>query len=547
MLRRETLGLPRDPKSFLAYGIELVVIAIVYLAVSKVSLTLASINPSATPIWPTTGFALAAVLLRGYRVIPAIFAGALIVNATTAGSIATSLSIATGNTLESLIGAYLINRWSHGLATFDTPSGVARFTLIALFPSTFVSATVGVTSLTLAGFANPPDFFPVWMTWWMGDLAGALVITPAIVLWWRTARRSFQRQELIQSGLVYSSAIAVGLIAFSPLFEESPARASLAFLAALPLIWAALWRNRRDTAATALILSAFAVWGTLSNSGPFVRGNLNDSFLLLLAFMISVTVPSMALSAEVTVRKRHEEHVDFIMHELSHRSNNLLSIVQSMANQVARHTDSFQTFFPAFSTRLRAFAETHDLLVGGDWRGAPIRELVRVQLRPFHDLSDRSVEADGPDLTLGPKAAEQIGLGLHELATNAAKHGALSSPRGNVGIRWRLESHESGEEWLRITWKEVCDLRISPPEHLGFGMLVITKIVPASLQGTASLEFEPDGVRWVLLAPSSLVLIGANTDAPQAATEVMHLQRIFAERFPKAAASWERRSRVKSP
>src|SRR5437868_26220 len=258
MLRNKALDLPRDLRSSLAYVLELTIIGIIYLAVSKLSLTLASINPSATPIWPTTGIALATVLLRGYRVVPAIFIGALIVNATTAGSIYTSSGIAVGNTLESTLGAYLLDRWSCGAGTFDTPGGVARFTLISLFPSTFISATIGVGSLLLAGFVKVPDFLPVWMTWWMGDFAGALVIAPAIVLWSRTARPSFQPHELLQSGLVYASAIAVGLIAFSPLFEDTPARAPLAFLAALPLLWAALWRNRRDTATTALLLSFFA-------------------------------------------------------------------------------------------------------------------------------------------------------------------------------------------------------------------------------------------------------------------------------------------------
>ena len=132
-------------------------------------LLLASINPSATPIWPPTGLALAAVLLRGYRISPAIFVGALIVNATTAGSLSSSLGIATGNTLESLVGAYIINRWSGGLNTFNTPSGVAKFALTCLIPSTMISATLGVGSLNLGGYASWSDSNAIWMTWWMGD------------------------------------------------------------------------------------------------------------------------------------------------------------------------------------------------------------------------------------------------------------------------------------------------------------------------------------------------------------------------------------------
>src|SRR5262245_47537421 len=343
---------PTDNRRRVTYVVELTSVVVIYVALAKLSLGLASIHPSATPIWPPTGFALGIVLLLGYRISPAIFLGALIANVTTAGSISTSLAIAVGNALESLVGAYLINRWSDGCSTFDTPGGVIRFALICFIPSTIISATLGVGSLSLAGYADWSDFRSIWTTWWIGDLAGALVITPAIVLWGEDPPRWLERRELFQSGLIYIATIAVGLVAFSPLLEQSPSRSSLAFLAILPLMWAALRRTQRDTATIALLLSSFAVWGTISNAGPFVRSSLNESFLLLLAFMISVSVPSLALSAEEAMRRRHQEHVNFVMHELSHRSKNLLSIIQSMANQVARQTDSFDDFRVGFSRRL---------------------------------------------------------------------------------------------------------------------------------------------------------------------------------------------------
>src|SRR5262249_7918118 len=186
----------------LKYIVELTSIAIIYVALAKLSLALASIHPSATPIWPPTGFALAIVLLLGYRISPAIFLGAFVANVTTAGSISTSFAIATGNALESLVGAYLINRWSDGCSTFDTPGGVMRFALICFLPSTIISATLGVGSLRLAGYADWSDFRSIWTTWWMGDLAGALVITPAIVLWETDPLRWLEHRELIQSCLI---------------------------------------------------------------------------------------------------------------------------------------------------------------------------------------------------------------------------------------------------------------------------------------------------------------------------------------------------------
>jgi two-component sensor histidine kinase len=494
-----------DVRRLLEYVVELTGIAVIYVGLAKLSLALASIHPSATPIWPPTGYALAVVLLLGYRISPAIFLGALLANVTTAGSVGTSLAIATGNTLESLVGAYLINRWSDGRSTFDTPAGVARFAVICFVPSTIISATVGVGSLSLAGYADWSEVRSIWTTWWMGDLAGALVITPAIVLWGTTPAR-IERRVLIQSCVIYAATIAVGLIAFSPLLEQSPTRNSLAFFAILPLIWSALRRNQRDTATTALLLSCFAVWGTMSNAGPFVSSSLNESFLLLLAFMISVSVPSLALSADVAVRRRHEEHVNFVMRELSHRSKNLLFIVQSMANQVARQTDSFDDFYVGFSRRLSAFAETHDLLVMDDWHGADIRDLIRTHLAPFHNVDNNSVVIKGPELKLNPKAAEQIGLALHELGTNAVKHGALSVPAGVVTIRWDLETGEAHNPVLRFTWEEVGGPRVEQPQRQGFGDVVLTEIVPLSLRGNASLAFEPEGVKWVLLASSSSIL-----------------------------------------
>ena len=147
-------------------------------------------------------------------------------------------------------------------------------------------------------------------------------------------------------------------------------------------------------------------------ANPERFSSLNESFLLLLTFMISVSVPSLALSADLAVRRRHEEHIHFVMRELSHRSKNILSVVQSMATQVARQTDSFDDFVLGFSRRLCAFAETHDLLVAAEWQGVEIRELIRVHLAPFHNLSDNSVLIEGPQLKFSSQGCRADRLGL---------------------------------------------------------------------------------------------------------------------------------------
>src|SRR3954462_14327398 len=148
-----------------AYALELCLIGALYFLMAKAGLALASINPSATPIWPATGLALAAVLIRGYRIWPAILLGAFAANVITAGSVVTSIAIAPGNMLEGVLSGWLINRWSYGRNSFAAPRSVARFYVICMLP-TALSASIGVTSLGLTGFAEWSNFGSIWLTWW---------------------------------------------------------------------------------------------------------------------------------------------------------------------------------------------------------------------------------------------------------------------------------------------------------------------------------------------------------------------------------------------
>ena len=292
-------------------------VAAVYFAVAKGGLALASIHPSATPIWPPTGIALAALLLRGNRLFPAILIGAFAANVTTAGTILSSSAIAAGNTLEALIGAHLIRRYAGGIDAFGAPANATKFALITLLASTPASATVGVATLSATGLSAWRDFGSVWVTWWLGDFAGALIVAPVLILMAVDPAKSLpDGHGRRNAALALAGAMLVGLFAFAPFPRLGLEHGPWGFLALLPLLWAAMRCGPRETAAVSLVLSAFAVWGTALGMGPFARPDPNDSFLMLIMFAISVSTPSLILSADVIERRRVERDLRHMQAEL---------------------------------------------------------------------------------------------------------------------------------------------------------------------------------------------------------------------------------------
>jgi diguanylate cyclase (GGDEF)-like protein len=281
-------------------------LAALYFAAGKFGLMLAFFHPSASPVWPPTGLALAAVLLLGYRVWPAVLVGAYLVNVTTAGSVATSIGIATGNTLEAVVGAYLVNRFANGRDAFDRPEDVFKWALLAAMISTVVSATFGVTSLCLGGVASWASYGPIWLTWWLGDAAGALIVAPLVLLWARNPRLQWNRRQCREAALLLLTVCAIGLIVFGEVAPFQDNNPPLTFLCIPPVVWAAYRFGQREAVTASFLFSAFAVSATLRGVGAFAGDSPNESLLLLQAFMGVITVMAMTLAASVSQRKRFE-------------------------------------------------------------------------------------------------------------------------------------------------------------------------------------------------------------------------------------------------
>ncbi len=285
---------------------ELVGLAAVYFAAGKFGLALAFVHPSASAVWPAAGIALSALLILGYQVWPAVLIGAFLVNVTTLGSPLTSLSIALGNTLEGLVGAYLVNRFANGSQAFAHTRDIFRFTALAALASTTLSPTIGITSLVLGGFANWADYGSIWITWWLGDATGILIVAPVVLLWGIGGSPRVTGRQVGEAVALLAGLSIVTLFVFGGLFPGDTKTYPLEFLCIPFILWAAFRFGRRAATTAIVVLSVIALWGTLRGFGPFAREARNESLLLLQAFMSATALIAATLAAAVTERRRVE-------------------------------------------------------------------------------------------------------------------------------------------------------------------------------------------------------------------------------------------------
>lgn len=207
-------------------------------------------------------------------------------------------------------------------------------------------------------------------------------------------------------------------------------------------------------------------------------------------------------AVDMTERRESEAHLRLLMRELTHRSKNLLAVIQAMARQTARQGGTITNFLERFSARLQALARSHDLLVQESWHGVSLQGLVRSQLGHYLDRDHPQVTMEGPDLQLRPEAAQGLGLALHELATNAAKYGALSRLRGRVAICWHVLPSEQGAG-LELIWRESKGPAVGAPKRRGFGSLVIEHNLARALDAEVELNFLPEGLQCRVTVPAA--------------------------------------------
>lgn len=206
---------------------------------------------------------------------------------------------------------------------------------------------------------------------------------------------------------------------------------------------------------------------------------------------------------DLTTRKALEKQQLLLMGELDHRVKNTLALVLSIANRTATTEETVHGFQEAFSGRIQALAATHNILAERSWSSVSVGEVLAQELGPYVPAGQRRLSLVGADLRILPRAAIALGLVLHELVTNAVKHGALSSPGGGVEVRF-VDRPE--QPFVGIEWSEHGGPPVMPPARSGFGQTVITRSLQYTQHGGATLEYPPEGLRCQMRVPRADVL-----------------------------------------
>jgi PAS domain S-box-containing protein len=282
----------------------LTVVAGVYYVSAKIGLSLAIINTNVSAVWPPTGIAIAAVLLFGYRVWPAVLVGALLANGFTPVGWRIAGAIAVGNTLEAVSAGFLLSRIGFHVS-FERVKDVAKF-VFATFICTMVSATVGNLALVLGGSASWQDFGSLWLTWWLGDSVGAFIVTPLILVWSGVSGRWLPTQRYIEGAVIMlllglTATVTYTGSALIPLKYYPFARLTVPFF-----IYAAFRLGYPGVTMGTLIVSIFAAWGTARGLGPLAGRGSNDTLLLLQVFAGSNALTFLLLVAVLEERRDSE-------------------------------------------------------------------------------------------------------------------------------------------------------------------------------------------------------------------------------------------------
>jgi signal transduction histidine kinase len=344
-------------KPILLYCLKILALAVIYHLAARLGLKMAYVQANTSPVWPPTGIALAALLLMGYRYWPGITLGLLLGSLLTGAPLDLAIGMSLGNTVEALVAVYCMNRFVGLHKEIDRIRDVVGLVLVSLLCTT-IGASIGTTTLMLTGLGEWQSYWAIWITWWIGDLLGALVVAPVLLTWASLPAVRFNRRSYIEGGILLVLVAAVTWFVFSSLPPVGIFHQAMIYVIFPFVIWAALRFGQRGATLAITIVSGIAIWGTAQGTGPFSLESKNNGLVLLQTFMAVVALTALILAAATLERRKATD-------ALRQRADELATLNDSSKTFLDNFeiTSIFQTICRLAVTRLGsdvAWIETRD-------------------------------------------------------------------------------------------------------------------------------------------------------------------------------------------
>lgn len=429
-----------------------VIIAIIYLLAAKAGLLLAFEGTNVTPIWPATGIGLAALLLLGNRIWPAIFIGGFLANFSAFSSLGISIPLSTagalfttlGNTLEALLGAFLIRRFTSWPDPFGHHCDTVRFVLCSAVVATLVSATIG-TSTQAVVIGNWENYGRIWITWWLGDGMGALVVAP-LILTCKDRIREWPWRKAVEGAILLALLLVLGWVVFQ---KDYHVQYTLLFL----LTWIVFRFGHFESSVTIVLLSIMAIMGTMQGIGPYVTPSLNGSLLLLQGYLATGSVMTMILSSLIAERKRSEVETQ--------REKALLRCIIDSAGDLIFIKDSNSIYRGCNKASEKLVGLTESEQIGKsdyDFFDQEIAQLIQER--------DRKVIETGASLQTEEWMTYPDGRKVLLDTQKVPYYGVDGEVYGLVGISRDITERKRAEELLRKREQEFRSLAENSPDNI---------------------------------------------------------------------------------
>lgn len=386
--------------------IKIALLIAVYYVTAKGGLKLDAVSHFAALVWPPTGLSMAALLLYGTSLWPGVFIGAFLVNFTSGAPLSAALGMGIGNALEAIAATYVLERYFKFHRSLDRLKDVVAFTLIAAVTCTLISATIGVSSLWLGGVITLAQYRDTWTAWWIGNMLGALIVSPVLMTWVKNHRIARERRRALEATFLVALLAVVNLFVFFGMFVASHLPFQQAYLLFPLFIWSGLRFKQRGVAIATLGTSVVAVWGTAKGLGPFTSGLFHDNLLNLQLFMGLLSFTSMVLASVVTERKRAEKKAqdalqarDELLGIVSHDLRNPLTAIMMSAELILRenaagpdttqsqkHAEKIQTLVERMNRLITDLLEVNKFEAGSlslDLKTTEIKPMVSEALEMF--------------------------------------------------------------------------------------------------------------------------------------------------------------------